>query len=333
MVTPYSPEQESSSVVDSVKPNDHVDLSVVIPISERFDNLSRLYDETWRELSSLGFTTEFIFVVDGPFDNALRDLEVLKQSHSNIRIVALNHSVGEATALSVGFEQARGQSILTLASYDQVEPTELKKFLGKFLEGTDDLVISWRYPRIDAWFNRIQSRVFHWIVTLLTGSPFHDISCGLRAMKRDVAKEVALYGDLHRFFPLLALRRGFRVREIQVQQSQNNCKMRLKPLGTYVMRLLDIFVLFFLFRFTKRPLRFFGLLGLGLFGIGAAVTAYLGFERLFLGVGLLERPLLVASALMIVLGMQLFSVGLLGEIIIFSHTRESKEYHIQEILD
>ncbi|UCE64115.1 MAG: glycosyl transferase family 2, partial [Nitrospirota bacterium] len=101
----------------------------------------------------------------------------------------------------------------------------------------------------------------------------------------------------------------------------------------YVRRLLDMFVLFFLFRFTKKPLRFFGLIGLGVFGIGAMVTGYLGFERLFLGVPLLERPLLIASALMIVLGMQLFSVGLLGEIIIFSHSRESKEYHIREILD
>ncbi len=333
MVITDCPEQESPFTVDPLKTHDQVDLSVVIPISERFDNLSQLYEETSRELSSSGYTSEFIFVIDGPFDAAVRDLQMLKQSHSDVRIILLNHTVGEATALSVGFEHARGPFILTLASYYQVEPTELKNFLGKFMEGKDDLLISWRYPRIDARFNRIQSKVFHWIVTFLTGSPFHDISCGLRVMKTDVAKEVALYGDLHRFFPLLAMRRGFKVSEIQVQQSRYNRKIRLNPLGVYVRRLLDIFVLFFIFRFTKKPLRFFGLIGLGLFGLGATVTGYLGFERLFLGVGLLERPLLVASALMIVLGMQLFSVGLLGEIIIFSHTRESKEYHIREILD
>jgi glycosyltransferase involved in cell wall biosynthesis len=326
-------EQESSSEVDTVVPKGQVDLSVVIPISERFDDLKQLYEETRRELSSSGYTTEFLFVVDGPLDAAVRDLQILKQTHSDVRIILLNHSVGEATALSVGFEHARGKYILTLASYHQVEPFELKKFIGKILEGEDDLVISWRYPRIDARFNRIQSKVFHWIVKFLTGSQFHDISCGLRVMRAEVAKEVPLYGDLHRFFPLLALRRGFKVSEIQVQQSQHNRKIRLNPLGVYVRRLLDIFVLFFLFRFTKKPLRFFGLIGIGLFGIGAAVTSYLGFERLFLGVGLLERPLLIASALMIVLGMQLFSVGLLGEIIIFSHSREGKEYHIREILE
>jgi glycosyltransferase involved in cell wall biosynthesis len=333
MVITDSREEESFSLVDPLRPYDQVDLSVVIPISEYFDDLSQLYQETWRELSSSGYSTEYIFVIDGPFEPAVRVLQILKQSHSNVRIILLNHSVGEAAALSVGFEQARGQYIMTLASYFQVESGELKKFLGEFLEGKDDLVISWRYPRIDARFNRFQSKVFHWIVKFLTGSPFHDITCGLRVMKVDVAKEVSLYGDLHRFFPLLALRRGFKVREIQVQQSQHNRKIRVNPLGVYVRRLLDILVLFFLFRFTKKPLRFFGLIGFGLFGIGASVTGYLGFERLFLGVGLLERPMLIASALMIVLGMQLFSVGLLGEIIIFSHTRESKEYHIREILD
>ena len=333
MVITDRPEQRASSGVDTSEPQGQVDLSVVIPISEGFDHLRQLYEETWRELSSSGYSTEFIFVLDGLFDDAVQELQLLKETHSDIRIILLNHSVGEATALSVGFEHARGRYIMTLASYYQVKPLELKKFLGKFIEGKDDLIISWRYPRIDAHFNRIQSKVFHWIVKLLTGSPFHDMSCGLRVMKMEVAKEVSLYGDLHRFFPLLALRRGFKVREIQVQQSEHNRKIRLNPLGVYVRRLLDMFVLFFLFRFTKKPLRFFGLIGLGLFGIGAMVTGYLGFERMFLGVPLLERPLLIASALMIVLGMQLFSVGLLGEIIIFSHSRESKEYHIREILD
>ncbi len=333
MVSPDLPEQRSSSELETSEPQGQIDLSVVIPISERCDDLRQLYEDVWRELSSSGYSTEFIFVLDGPFDTAARDLQKLKQNHSDIRIILLNHSVGEATALSAGFEHARGRNILTLASYYQVAPMELKNFLGEFIGGKDDLVIAWRYPRIDALFNRVQSKVFHWIVKLLTGCPFHDISCGFRIMKKEVAQEVSLYGDLHRFYPLLALRRGFKVREIQVQQSEHNRKIRLKPLGDYVRRFLDIFVLFFLFRFTKKPLRFFGLIGLGVFGIGAMVTGYLGFERIIFGVPLLERPLLVASALMMVLGMQLFSVGLLGEIIIFSHSRESKEYHIREILD
>ena len=151
-------------------------------------------------------------------------------------------------------------------------------------------------------------------------------------MKSIVAKEVPLYGDLHRFFPLLAFRQGFRISEIQVQQSPHDHGVRLQRPGVYLRRLLDLLALFFLFKFTKKPLRFFGLLGVGLFSIGSVVTGYLGFERLFLGVGLSDRPVLIAGALMMVLGVQLFSVGLLGEIIIFTHSREAKEYQVREIL-
>jgi len=326
-------EQESTSEVGKILPKSQVDLSVVVPISERYDDLKQLYEEYNRELCHFGYTQEFIFVIDGPHQTALRDLQLLKQTNSNIRIIILNHWVGEATALCVGFEHARGRYILTLASYFQVEPFEMKRILGKLIEGEDDLVISWRYPRIDSPFNRIQSKVFHWLTNLLTGKTFHDISCGLRAMKAEVAKEIPLYGDLHRFFPLLAFRRGFTISEIQVQQSQHDRKMRLNPPGVYFRRLLDVFAMFFLFRFTNKPLRFFGLIGVGLFGIGTAVTGYLGFERFFFGIGLLERPLLIASSLMMVLGVQLFSVGLLGEIIIFTHSREAKDYQIREVLE
>ena len=326
-------EQESSSEGCTTVPKSPVELSVVVPISEQYDELKKLYEEFSKELGSYGYSTEFIFVLDGPRHNARQVLEILKKHHSDIRIIMLNHNVGEATALSVGFEHARGKHILTLSSYFQVEPSESKRVIEKLVEGNDDLIISWRYPRIDSLFNRIQSKVFHWIIGLLTGRSFHDITCGLRAMKAEVAREISLYGDLHRFFPLFAVRRGFSVREIQVQQSQHNLRLRLNPPGVYIRRLLDLLVLFFLFRFTKKPLRFFGLIGVGLFGIGAFLTGYLGFERLFFGVGLLERPLLIMSALMIVVGAQLFSVGLLGEIIIFTHSRDAKEYHIREVLE
>jgi len=326
-------EQESYSDLSKMLPMNQVDLSVVVPISERHDDLRLLYEEYSKELSSSGYSQEFIFVIDGSHQGALQDLQLLKQTHSNVRIIMLNHWVGEATALSIGFEHARGKYIITLASYFQVEPSEMKRILGKLIEGDDDLVISWRYPRTDSLFNRVQSKVFHWLINLLIGRPYHDISCGLRVMKAEVAKETPMYGDLHRFFPLLAFRRGFRVSELQVQQSFYDRKIRLNPPGVYFGRLLDLLAMFFLFRFTKTPLRFFGLIGVSLFGIGGAVTGYLGFERLFFGIGLLERPLLIATALMMVLGVQLFSVGLLGEIIIFTHSREGKDYQIREILE
>ena len=309
-----------------------IELSIVIPVSERHDDLQLLYSNYASELSSFPYSKEFIFILDGPHDSALEVLQELKSTHQDVRIIQLNHWVGEATALSVGFENARGRFVITLASYFQVEPVEIKKILSKLIDDDDDLVVSWRYPRGDSLFNRMQSKVFHWLVNILTGESFRDISCGVRAMKAVVAKEVPLYGDLHRFFPLLAFRQGFRVSEVQVQQSHHDHGIRLRRPGVYLRRLLDLLALFFLFKFTKKPLRFFGLLGASLFTIGSTIVGYLGFERIFLGVGLSNRPLLIAGALMMVLGVQLFSVGLLGEIIIFTHSRDDKEYQVREIL-
>ena len=205
--------------------------------------------------------------------------------------------------------------------------------LKALTEEKNDLVISWRYPRIDSWFNRVQARVFHWTIRMLTGTGYHDVSCGLRAMKRQVAEEIQLYGDLHRFIPLLAYQRGFKVKEITVRQSPLDSMRRIYRPGVYLRRLLDILTLFFLFKFTQKPLRFFGLVGSSLFGAGVLTTAYLGLYRL-LGFGAISgRPLLILGVLLMVLGVQLFSIGLLGEIIIFTHARDVKEYQIKEILE
>ena len=235
------------------KESSSIDLSVVVAISERHDDLHQLYVDYNRELSNYEYSNEFIFVLDGPHNSALEDLQKLQRNHENVRIIALNHWVGEATALSVGFENAKGRHIITLASYFQVEPFEMKRILGKLINDDDDLVVSWRHPRIDSLFNRIQSKVFHWLTKLLTGKSFHDISCGLRAMKAEVAQEVPLYGDLHRFFPLLAFRRGFKISEIQVQQSHHDCEMRLNRPGVYLRRLLDLLALFFCLSLPKSP--------------------------------------------------------------------------------
>ncbi len=171
------------------------------------------------------------------------------------------------------------------------------------------------------------------MIHLLTGVKYHDISCGLRLMKREVAQKIHLYGDLHRFLPLLAYERGFKVTEIQVKQSRHDAKRRVFRPGVYLRRLLDILTLFFLFKFTKKPLRFFGLVGSALSVAGAAIMGYLGLYRL-LGFGAIAgRPLVILGVLLMVLGVQLFSIGLLGEIIIFTHARKVKDYSIGKILE
>ncbi len=324
--------QSQSQVQAEITCDKRPELSVVIAISERYDDLRDLFLQYTRELSLTGLTHEFIFVVDGADPGPLGTLKALKKEYPAIKVIALSRRFGEATALSAGFERAGGKIIITLPSYLQVMPHEIHQALAKLIENDQDIVVGRRFPRIDSVFNRTQSRVFHGLVQMLTGTRFHDVSCGLRVMKRKVAEEIQLYGDLHRFFPVLADQRGFRIAETPVQQSPRDMRRRVYGPGVYLRRLLDILTLYFLYKFTRKPLRFFGLIGSGIFGAGAILTAYLGIDRL-LGVPLANRPLLILGVLWMVFGVQLFSIGLLGEIIIFTHAREVKDYQIRELLD
>ena len=308
------------------------DISVIIPISEAHGSLEKTYFQYAQALDTTEYSYEFIFVLDGKPSQPLRTLMSLKQEHPEIVIITLSRQFGEATALAVGLSESRGTLLLTLPPYPQIEPGELPKLLQTLINNDHDLVIAWRHPRIDSRLNRIQSWISRRLIGFLTGTPYHDVSCSVRAMKREVGEEVPLYGDLHRFFPLLAYQRGFRIAEVPARQAIQEAKPRVHKPGVYFGRLLDILTLFFLFKFTKRPLRFFGLIGSVLFGGGTLITAYLGIYRLLRIGGIAGRPLLILGVLLMVLGIQLFSIGLLGEIIIFTHARELKDYTIDTIL-
>jgi glycosyltransferase involved in cell wall biosynthesis len=198
--------QHSTSSEFADIPEQVCGISVIIPITERYDDLRELYLQMADVLTNLERSVEFIFIVDGPkFEDAYAQLCAMKETDREIRIIRFRRAFGEAAALAVGFEHARGETIITLSPYFQVEPHELLKMMAK-LEAGADLVISHRYPRIDSILNRTQSYVFHWLIRRLTGLKFHDLSCGMRIMKREVAKELELYGDLHRFIPILAWR-------------------------------------------------------------------------------------------------------------------------------
>ena len=308
-----------------------VDLSIIVPVSERNDGLRDIFEQYSKVIRQTGKSYEFIFVLDGPQAGSLEGLADLRQPE--IRVISLNRWFGEATALGVGFEAARAELLITIPSYFQVVPGEIEKMLGEYERSGVDLLIARRHPRIDSRFNRLQSWVFHRLTRSLTGMRYHDISCGIRVMSRTVAREINLYGDLHRFLPLLAYQRGFTVEEMPVRQSPRDRKTRVHRPGLYLRRLLDILTLFFVFKFTKKPLRFFGLVGSGVFGVGAVISLYLGIYRLMSLGPIANRPLLILGVLLIVLGIQLFSIGLLGEIIIFTHARGLKDYQIRELLD
>lgn len=332
MRTAQKNQKEESIQTNQSQEEEVFDYSVIVPISKRHDDLKALYHAFSKELKNIGARFEFIFVLDGIQKDIEQCLVDLKKEATGINVISLNRAFGEATALSVGFEYAKAPLIVTLSPYFQVEPDELAKVLHALEAGEEDLVITRRYPRIDSIFNQAQSAVFHKITKILTGSNYKDISCGLRILRRKVAEEIHLYGDLHRFLPLLAYQRGFKVVEVLVRQSPYDAKTRISHPGIYLRRLLDILTLFFLFKFTKKPLRFFGLLGSFLSGAGALTLSYLAVYRIFGFGGIAGRPLLVLGVLLIVLGVQLFSIGLLGEIIIFTHSSETKDYQIKKVL-
>lgn len=311
------------------------DVSVVVPIVERYGDLKQLYQEFSAELTRLGHSSEFIFVVDDSQRSAipaLRDLQ--KTEGDRLSILQLNGSFGESAALTLGFEQARGEKIVTLAAYFQVEPRDIGPALDALdaANGGVDLVVGRRYPRIDSFFNRLQSRLFHWFVGGLTSTKFHDISCGFRAMRRRVPRELHLYGGLHRFIPVLALSRGFAVREIPLAQRSEDRRTRVHNAGAYLGRLLDLLTIFFLVKFTRMPLRFFGLLGLFLFAAGFLIDLAVAVQKIVWNLEIADRPLLLLGVLLMVLGVQTLSLGLLGEMIIFTHARNMRDYRVAEVI-
>jgi len=316
----------------SRNPSSVPDISVIVPVVERHGDLKRLHSEYAAELETLGKRAEFIFVVDRRQEHTIPDLRELQQESTHqVTLIILGGAFGEAAALALGLEQARAEIILTSAAYLQVDPKGLGAALRRLEKGAD-LVVARRYPRTDSLVNRMQSRIFHWIVGLMTGSRFGDISCGFRVMKKSFAHSLTIYGGLHRFIPILALRHGYIVSEIELPQRPEDAQTRYYGLAVYTKRLLDVLTVFFLVKFTYRPLRFFGVLGLTLSGAGICITGYLGIYRL-LGMGAIaDRPLLLFGVLLAVLGVQILSLGLIGEIIIFTHTKQVEHYRVSEII-
>ena len=313
-------------------PEPAFEVSIVVPVVERPGDLKQLYREFSSELARLGKTCELLFVVDErqrAVVPALRELQ--REEPGEIVIVLMGGAFGESAALTLGFERARGATIVTLASYFQVDPRGIGAAFAE-LDAGADMVAGRRHPRIDAGWNRLQSRLFHAIVRLLTKTRFHDISCGFRVMRAAVARELNVYGGLHRFIPVLALNRGFSVREVPLAQRDEDRRPRYYRTGVYLGRLLDILTIFFLMKFTRRPLRFFGLLGVGLFTAGFALDLVIAIQKIFFHQGLSDRALLLLGLLLMVLGVQTLSLGLLGEIIIFTHAREVRDYQVAEVI-
>jgi glycosyltransferase involved in cell wall biosynthesis len=310
------------------------EISVIVPVIERYGDLEELYLSYAKEFKQITSHFEFIFIVDGPMGKASSDIKKFMHKYENVELIKFTKSLGESNALSVGYEMSRGKYIFTLSSYFQVEPDEIKKLYSALKDDSADIVITRRMRGKDTFFNKLQNTLFHRALKIFTGTNFKDISCGLRGMKRDVFEKFDVYGDLHRFIPIIAEYHGVKVRELKVKQRKEDTKTRIYSLRTYLNRIIDILTLFFLLRFTYRPMRFFGLIGSILVICGFLFVGKLIYFRLFTeNYGLTDKPSLFLSSLLIVIGIQIFAVGLIGEIIIYTRSKKARYFNIKEFIE
>ncbi len=308
-------------------------LSFVWIFSEPDDDLVQVLEAYVEAIGRISENAELIIVNNGVRNCPAGELiQVLERSGSRSKILTLYRNTGESAALSAAFREVRGDIVTILPPYLQTDPEDIRRLLREIEEGGLDYVASWRHPRIDSRGAGRLSRIFNWLTRKSTGIRLHDINSGLRAMRRQVIEEVQVYGDLFRFLPVLAAMQGFRIGEVKTRHLQEKVRKGDYRPGIYLRRLLDLLTLFFLLKFTRKPLRFFGLIGSGTLLAGTALCTLLIVQRL-LGRMLGDRPIFIIGVLLIVLGIQLFSIGLIGELIIFIHAREIAEYRVEKVYE
>ena len=297
-------------------------ISIVVPVRDEERSIEPLYGELCGALDGLRDEWEVVYVDDGSADGTFAELVRLHDAHANVRVVRLRKRLGKAAALDAGFAEAAGETIVTIDGDLQDDPAEIPRLLAKLDEGFD-LVSGWKQDRRDPLSRRVPSRVFNRVAGWVSGTRLHDMNCGLKAFRAEVARELSLYGELHRFIPLLATDRGFRVAEVPVNHRARSHGRSRYGMERYVRGFLDLLTVAFISRYRHRPLHLFGGVGLALAAIGFVVLSYLTVLKLT-GEAIGGRPLLVLGVLLVVVGIQLLSLGLISELITSHHAGRAR---------
>jgi glycosyltransferase involved in cell wall biosynthesis len=310
-------------------------ISVVIPVHDEERSVALLYEELESALEPAGEPWEAVFVDDGSTDGTFAALTRLHARAPNTRVVRLRRNFGKSTALAAGFAQAEGETIVTIDGDLQDDPAEIPRLLAKLDEGFD-LVSGWKTRRRDPFRRRLLSRIFNSVTGRVSGLRLHDMNCGLKAYREEVVRRLALYGELHRFIPVLAHYRGFRVAELPVNHRPRTHGRSRYGLERYLRGFLDLLTVTFMGRYRHRPLHLFGGLGLILGFLGAAVLVYLTVLKA-MGEAIGHRPLLTLGVLLVVVGLQFFSLGLLSEMVTSHHEErtgagERESAQVEEVL-
>ena len=308
-----------------------MDISVVIPVYNEVQSLPALHEQIKRNLEAIGGSYEIILVDDGSTDDSFQVMSRIHQQDEHVKVIQFRRNFGKAAGLAAGFAEAQGETIFTLDADLQDDPDEMPKFLEKLGEGYD-FITGWKYPRHDPLSKTLPSKLANGTIRLTTGVKVHDMNCGFKAMRRQVAKELNLYGDMHRYIPVLVNWRGFRITEVKVKHHPRKYGSSKYGVGRLSRGLFDFVTIIFLTRFNRRPLHFFGWFGLISFSLGVIIDAYLSVLW-FMGEKIGHRPLLSLGTLLIIIGVQFFSFGLLAEMFNFEVYSREANYTIRQILD
>jgi glycosyltransferase involved in cell wall biosynthesis len=292
-------------------------ISVVVPLLNEERSLEGLYGEIAGALDAHDEPYEVIFVDDGSTDGSATVLARLHDEASNVVVVRLRRNFGKAEALQAGFLEARGDVVVTMDADLQDDPAEVPRLLAKLEEGFD-LVSGWKTRRNDPWTRRVASRFFNRAVAVVSGVRLHDVNCGLKAYRAEALRGLRIYGELHRFIPILAAYRGFRVAEIPVNHRRREHGRSRYGSARYLRGFFDLISVTFMGRYRYRPLHLFGSIGVFMGAIGFLLLSYLTVLW-FTGEGIGHRPLLTLGVLMMVVGIQFVSLGLLSELITSQH--------------
>ena len=307
------------------------EISVVVPLFNECDSLDELYQRLTNVLAELVPRYEIIFVDDGSEDRSVKKLREFKALNRSVRYIRFRRNFGKSAALAAGFRVARYEVIATMDADLQDIPEQLPLLLKKLDEGCD-LVSGWRHRRRDPLTRRIASRVYNAVTSFFTGVRLHDINCGFKCYRREVLHEVMVYGERHRYIPVLASYRGFRLGEVRIDHAPRRHGNSRYGMERVLGGFFSLLTVILMTRYTNKPLHFFGLMGLLLAGTGAAIDLYLIAMRVLFHEWLSNRPLLIIGILLLIVGVQLILFGLLAEMIAFSYRRES-DYSIVESSD
>lgn len=297
--------------------------------------VERLYDDTpdyimalYDMFFELNESFEFLIVANGIGSKLIDSISTLTFPEDNVKAFEFNTRVSQAVCLKAMLKESRGEKLVVTESYQQITMNSFKELLS-VNEEKGDIICPWRQSRVDNRFSQYQSSIFHSIMAVVSGSRFHDLSCTVKIFKREVLQDIVLYGSMYKFLPILAERKGYRAVEIPCEHYQQRGKSGISKFLLYGNALIDLLILYFNTFFSRKPLRFFSLVGVGFLLVGILIMIAVVIQKSFFGYPIGGRPALLLSIFFLVLGAQVACVGLLGEIIAFIQGRHTKEYSVE----